>query len=236
MDLIIILIVCIITGGVVIIIYKFWQDLKLLKTVTRPTRGTRSERKMVISLLKNGFPPQNIFHDLYLERKNGNYTQIDLVVTSDVGIIVFEIKEYKGWIFGTGHQRYWTQVLAYGQKKYRFYNPILQNKKHIEDLANVLSKFEKVPIYSVVVFFGNCEFKDVTFIPNDVFLAQSCYATTVIKQILIDKEPVEYIYEMEIVKVLKAAVVNGENNQIREQHIRNVQTIINRARSEQTSP
>ncbi|MBK7689720.1 MAG: NERD domain-containing protein [Bacteroidetes bacterium] len=98
MDLIIILIVCIITGGVVIIIYKFWQDLKLLKTVTRPTRGTRSERKMVISLLKNGFPPQNIFHDLYLERKNGNYTQIDLVVTSDVGIIVFEIKEYKGWI------------------------------------------------------------------------------------------------------------------------------------------
>ncbi len=64
MDLIIILIVCIITGGVVIIIYKFWQDLKLLKTVTRPTRGTRSERKMVISLLKNGFPPQNIFHDL----------------------------------------------------------------------------------------------------------------------------------------------------------------------------
>ncbi|MBK7689719.1 MAG: NERD domain-containing protein [Bacteroidetes bacterium] len=138
--------------------------------------------------------------------------------------------------FGTGHQRYWTQVLAYGQKKYRFYNPILQNKKHIEDLANVLSKFEKVPIYSVVVFFGNCEFKDVTFIPNDVFLAQSCYATTVIKQILIDKEPVEYIYEMEIVKVLKAAVVNGENNQIREQHIRNVQTIINRARSEQTSP
>ena len=41
-----------------------------------------------------------IFHDLYVEKHKGHFSQIDLVVVTEVGIIVFEVKDYSGWIFG----------------------------------------------------------------------------------------------------------------------------------------
>jgi hypothetical protein len=207
-------------------IHEFRTNLKLLKTVTTPNRGTRSERMMVLSLLKNNLNSQTIYHDLYLKNKKGRYTQIDLVVLTDVGIIVFEIKEYSGWIFGTGHQKYWTQVLAYGRSKFRLYNPILQNKKHIEDLTSLLPQFENIPFYSIVVFFGNCEFKDLTFIPDDVFLIKANEAIDVVQTIILDNQPVRYIDKIEIFNLLNAAARNGEDKQIREQHIRNIQYII----------
>lgn len=58
-------------------------------------------------------------------------SQIDVVVATNVGIIVFEVKDYSGWIYGNGNQQKWTQVLSHGREKYRFYNPILQNRSHI---------------------------------------------------------------------------------------------------------
>ena len=35
-----------------------------------------------------------------------NITQVDVVVATKKGIIVFEIKDYSGWIFGNEQQRY----------------------------------------------------------------------------------------------------------------------------------
>lgn len=80
---------------------------------------------MILSLLKEGINPKAIFHDLYIQKTNGEYTQIDVAVATKAGIIVFEVKDYSGWIFGNGHQRYWTQILAYGEEKHRFYNPVM---------------------------------------------------------------------------------------------------------------
>ena len=79
-------------------------------------------------------PAHVIFHDLYVEKHKGYFSQIDLVVVTEVGIIVFEVKDYSGWLFGSGNQSQWTQVLAYGKQKYRFYNPIMQNNKHVTEL------------------------------------------------------------------------------------------------------
>lgn len=104
MKYILILIFCLI-GFVIFFIYKEFQDQKLLRTATKINRGTKSERKMVLKLLKNGIKPTAIFHDLYLYIGNGNYCQIDLIVATKVGIIVFEIKEYNGWIFGNEEQQ-----------------------------------------------------------------------------------------------------------------------------------
>jgi len=88
----------------------------------------------------------------------GHYAQLDIVLTTRVGVVVFEVKELSGWIFGSGHQE-WTQVLAYGRQRYRFYNPVLQNQKHIQDLRSQLPQFANLPFYSVLVFDGSCEFK-----------------------------------------------------------------------------
>ncbi|WP_255202495.1 nuclease-related domain-containing protein [Muribaculum intestinale] len=130
-------------------IYKWRKSMALLRTVTETHRGTWSERKLVLKLLKHDIPAITVYHDLYVERHRGQYSQIDAVVVTKVGIIVFEVKDYSGWIFGKGYQNYWTQVLAYGKEKHRFYNPILQNKGHIEALKKKLEGIAEVPFYSV---------------------------------------------------------------------------------------
>lgn len=221
------LIVIISLGILTIAVFSFLylRDQNLLKTVTKSNRGTWSERKLVLNLLKNKIPAQTIFHDLYLRNSNGKFSQIDLVVATKVGIIVFEVKEYSGWIFGTGNQREWTQVLAYGNQKYRFYNPIFQNKKHITDLISQLPQFEKIPFYSVIVFFGNCEFRDLRLIPDDVFLIKSWQITKVLEKILQTNPQTLYTDEREVLNLLNAAVQNGENSQICEEHIKNIQTL-----------
>ena len=67
----------------------------------------------------------------------------------------------RGMIFGSGNNTNWTQVLSYGRKKYKFYNPIKQNNNHIKELRKTLKQFEEVPFFSVIVFFGDCELKEV---------------------------------------------------------------------------
>lgn len=100
-------------------INQWRKNMALLRTVTDTNRGTWSERKLILKLLKHNIPAITIYHDLYVERYNGQYSQIDAVVVTKAGIIVFEVKDYSGWIFGKGYQNYWTQVLAYGKENYR---------------------------------------------------------------------------------------------------------------------
>ena len=198
------------------------RDRKLLNTVTKSHRGTRTERLMVLKLLKSGIPYQNIFHDLYLKKQAENYCQIDLIIITKVGIIVFEVKNYNGWIFGLSNQTYWTQVLAYGKKKYQFYNPIFQNTKHIEDLRKQLPQFKNIPFYSVIVFFGDCSFRNLDYLPDSTFLIKSSIVIEVIKEILEQNEQITYCDKSEIVNLLKLAVVNGGSNKIKEKHIQNI--------------
>jgi hypothetical protein len=206
------------------------KDRELLETVTKSHRGTKSERKLVLMLLKAGVPAQTIFHDLYLNNRIGNYTQIDLVLATKAGIIVFEVKDYSGWIFGTGNHNKWTQVLAYGKQKYYFYNPILQNRKHIEELKDKLPRFQNIPFYSIVVFFGDCTFKDVSYIPKDTFLVKSHKAITAVNEIVNNNKPVEYNNKREIHNVLSAAVINGDDKEKVEKHIKNISNLLGKHR------
>lgn len=206
--------------------YKI-RDYKLLKRVTNTSRGTRSERKMVLWLLKSGVKSTAIFHDLYLPTRNGNYCQIDLVVATKVGMVVFEIKEYSGWIFGTEKQKAWTQILAYGNRKYKFYNPILQNNKHIEDLKKVYD-FEGVPFYSMIVFFGNSKFKNALDLPKRTFVTKSSTAMNIFEEILKNNQPVNYDDKWSIFYLLKQAVRNGESLTIIQKHSENIKEIKNK--------
>lgn len=139
------------------------RDMKLLCSVSSPTRGTRSERKLIIKMLKKGVHPKAIFHDLYLKRKSESYSQIDLVVATPQGLVAIEVKDYSGWLFGSERQRYWTQILNYGKEKYRFYNPIMQNAGHIKALKEQSPQFAQLPIYNIVLFDGDCTLKDVSY-------------------------------------------------------------------------
>jgi hypothetical protein len=203
------------------------KEIQKIETVSTRYRGTRSERKTILKLLESNIHPKAIFHDLYLVKNTGHFTQIDLVVATSVGIIVFEIKEYNGWIFGNGNHQKWTQVMAYGREKYYFYNPVLQNKKHIEDLKKQLPQFSTVPFFSVIVFFGNCTFRAMSNIPNDVFFIRPSQIQETIQTIFEQNALTEYKNKRAVYQLLKNAVQNGENEFIRNKHIDNVNKLSN---------
>ena len=81
---------------------------------------------------------------------NGKSSQIDHIVILRTGIFVIETKNYSGSIYGSETSRNWTQVLAYGKVKNKFYNPIMQNKSHIYALSELLGR--KNIFKSVIVF------------------------------------------------------------------------------------
>jgi hypothetical protein len=206
------------------------KEKELLETVTNSYRGTDTERNLVLKLLKYGIPAENIFHDLYVEKSGGNFSQIDLVVLTEVGIIVFEVKDYSGWLFGKGNQDKWTQVLAYGKIKHRFYNPVMQNNGHITALKKQLPQFEELSFYSVIIFYGNCRLRDVSFIPQGTYLAYPERVIDVIKTIMKNNKPINYSNKSEIIRVLKEAVQKGENKEIQNKHIINVRDMLGKDR------
>lgn len=212
------------------VIFRKLLDKRLLETVTKTNRGTRTERELILKLLKQGVPSQAIFHYLYLKKPNGGYSQIDLVVAAKAGIIVFEVKDYSGWIFGNGQHKEWTQVLAYGQEKYRFYNPIMQNNRHIGELRKKLKQFENFPFFSIVVFYGDCVLKDINFVPDGTFVVKSSRVLEVLNIILATNKLAQYSDKFEVVKVLKEAVYNGSIKEIQTQHIENVKTMLGKHR------
>ncbi len=226
-------ILCIIAAlilAVIVIVRIEIQNNRLLKTVTGLNRGTGTERDLVLMLLKSGVPKETIFHDLYLKQKNGKYCQVDVVVATSVGIIVFEVKRYGGWIFGKGYERQWTQVLAYGMEKHRFYNPVIQNKTHIENLKRQLNQ-GNIPFFSVIVFYGDCRFKEVSSIPDGIFLIKSDRLLETLKTIKENNKPAVYRNKVEVVRILREAEGNGANVNIQKQHVNNINNMLSKRRS-----
>lgn len=72
----ILLLIVIVIAVVSFIIHK--KNMELLFMVSSPDRGTYSERRLIIKMLRKRVHPKAIFHDLYVKRKNGQYSQIDL--------------------------------------------------------------------------------------------------------------------------------------------------------------
>ncbi len=79
---------------------------------------------------------------------DGKSTEIDVLLIDTYGMISFEVKHYKGAIYGNSKDRQWTQFFR-TVKNERFNSPILQNDHHVEALRKW---FPEVPMYSFIVF------------------------------------------------------------------------------------
>lgn len=110
-----------------------------------------------------------MLHNVYVPKSQSEYTEIDVLYITKKGIIVFESKNYQGWIFGDGESKYWTCTIPSG-KKYQFYNPILQNKGHIKHLSKLVP--ENTPLFSVIAYSENCEIKKMSKVPNDTYMVR----------------------------------------------------------------
>ena len=206
------------------------KERELISSVTSLSRGTPSEKFLILQLLKSGIPSVTIYHDLIIKKDNGEFSQIDLVLVTSEGIIVIEVKDYSGWIYGSGNNTNWTKVLSYGRKKYKFYNPIKQNNNHISELRKTLKQFEKIPFFSLIVFFGDCELKEINYVPKGTYLVKSHRVFEVLNLIKKENEPTQYTNKREVVDTLKQLVSLGENTDYQKQHIENIKDMVGKER------
>jgi hypothetical protein len=203
------------------LIYDTVRNIQLLRTVTQLNRGTRSERNLILKLLKEGFSSNDIFHDLYIRKRDGTYSQVDIIVLTEVGVIVVEVKDFSGWIFGFGKNVKWVHFL--GKMKYSFYNPIFQNEGHIRSLKNQLVEYGNIPFYSLIIFYGKCEIKKVSDIPIDTMIIKSRSSIKTFNTILQNNNSSSCYNKYELRELLSNGVFNGRNKEIKSQHIQDLE-------------
>ncbi|MDO6685262.1 MULTISPECIES: nuclease-related domain-containing protein [unclassified Agarivorans] len=109
-----------------------------------------------------------LVNDVTLHCEDGT-TQIDHVLISPFGVFVVETKNMKGWIFGSEHQKQWTQQIYRHRSK--FQNPLHQNYKHLKALESALD-LKPTDLFSVVCFVGDATFK--TAMPVNVTHIRGC--------------------------------------------------------------
>ncbi|MBU2870600.1 NERD domain-containing protein [Colwellia sp. E2M01] len=114
---------------------------------------------------------KNVTLPTVTDEKGQGTTQVDHIIVSQYGIFVIETKNMKGWIFGSEHQKQWTQQIF--KHKSKFQNPLHQNYKHLKTLESALN-LNSVDInrilFSVIIFIGDSTFK--TQMPDNVRFAR----------------------------------------------------------------
>ncbi len=89
--------------------------------------------------------------NLNIPISNSKTTEVDLLMIHETGIYVFEVKHYKGSIYGSTGGKVWTQYFRTSPNQ-KFPNPVLQNNYHLQALKALLPDSNFI---SVIVFTSN---------------------------------------------------------------------------------
>ena len=169
-----------------------------------------------------------LLQNVYIPKSNGETTEIDLLYITEKGIFVIESKNYSGYIFGNEQYKSWTASLYggktwYGAKtshKYKFYNPVWQNRTHIKYLRKYLEAWD-IPMYSLIVFSDRCELKAITIVSDNVFVCKRYNMNEYIKSVWENSETC--IKEETIVDIYnKLKLLTVENAALKEKHVQTI--------------
>jgi len=160
-----------------------------------------------------------IFKNIYIPYGENKTTEIDIVIIHQKGIFVIESKNYSGYIFGSENQKMWTQCLPNKIRK-QFYNPIKQNRSHI-DLLSKYIKISKYKMMSFIVFSERCKLMKVPENTKEyIVVKRENFTESIVNQLkirdnLFTEKQVDYISN----KLIPISSVSGT---IKEQHIENI--------------
>lgn len=145
---------------------KFWNERG---------KGYYGEHLIFCELHKRIRGNCKILMNLNIPVGDNKTTEIDLIMIHETGIYVFEIKHYKGTIYGSDNNEIWTQYFR-TTKNNVFKNPILQNEYHINAIKKLLIN---IPVKSVIVFTNyDCKIKVKNDNPNiDICKLDNIYET-----------------------------------------------------------
>lgn len=181
--------------------------------------GSTGERIIFTTLRdKIHVPEQQILRNVYVPTVDGKTSEIDILVVSKKGLLVFECKNYAGNIYGDIKRRKWIQFL--GRQKNYFYNPFLQNKNHIKHLKKYLEQFGDLPSISFVTTISRGKWKVRNLGPNDYFLGYNCHLIDIYNAM-----PNSDLMQRHYTAIMNKLVpLSRPNEEIRERHIRNIKT------------
>lgn len=184
-------------------------------------KGYFGEKSVAFFLSQLDKDNYKVINDIILQAGNKT-TQIDHIVVSNYGIFVIETKNYKGWIFGNENSRYWTQVIY--KRKEKLYNPIKQNYGHIKALKKILSDFDNLKFYSIIVFTTKADLK-VETITDVVYTVNILKSINKYGTVLLSNDVKEKVFK----KLMELDINNKEN---RKKHIKSIKnnTSSNRAK------
>jgi len=138
--------------------WPIWLLILLLTILRLPSVKGKLGELYVSRGLRKKLPNDqySIINDVTLPLDDGGTTQVDHIAVSPFGVFVIETKNMKGWIFGSEKQAKWTQTIY--RTKHSFQNPLRQNYKHTQTLAQHLNLPSEL-FYSVIIFTQNAELK-----------------------------------------------------------------------------
>lgn len=144
---------------------KKYRETQYYQATKRPylecmrRKGFRSEYTLSLEALR-GLPDGKIAANSYIPKGDGEFSEVDVVLVHTSGVYVFENKGYHGWIFGNEKDARWTQMLN-KNSKYRFYNPVKQNRTHMKVLAEYFH-LDDSQVAPVIAFANSATLKKIT--------------------------------------------------------------------------
>lgn len=160
--------------------------------------------------------------NLYIPKKDGSTTEIDLIMLSQTGIYVFESKNYSGWIFGDERYKNWTQTFE-NKQKFSFYNPIWQNKGHINALKSHIELEHEDLFKSYIIFSERCTLKKINVTSENVKVMNRNVLPKVIKADIENSSNLLTIAEVNNL-YLQLQYYTRVDDQVKNAHINNVST------------
>lgn len=165
------------------------------------------------------FGKRNVLTNLYLENKNTEFTEIDVLAVTNQGIYVFEMKNYSGYIYGSNNDEYWTQVF-HKNSKHKFYNPLKQNYAHTKAVETYLN-IDSSKINPLIVFGNYAKLSKINVNEENVILHLKDLKKHIRKQ-----NKIELLSNSEVIDYLDKLIIKSKMpDEVKNRHIEEVKLL-----------
>lgn len=179
--------------------------------------GKSGEQIVYRTLIDQIHVPENqILRNVYVPTADGKTSEIDLLVISKKGLLVFECKNYAGNVYGDAQRNKWIQYL--GKKKSFFYNPFMQNRSHVKHLKKYLEVYGDIPMIPMVATITRGNWKVKNYGPEDYLLGYNSH----LKEILTKTPDSELMAQHFKAIIAKLQPLSRPDETVRQEHIEQI--------------
>lgn len=179
--------------------------------------GKSGEQIVYRTLIDQIHVPENqILRNVYVPTTGGKTSEIDLLVVSKKGLLVFECKNYAGNVYGDAQRNKWIQYL--GKKKSFFYNPFMQNRSHVKHLKKYLETYGDIPMIPMVATITRGNWKVKNYGPEDYLLGNNSH----LKDILAETPDSELMAQHFKEIMAKLQPLSRPDETVRQEHIEQI--------------